>query len=334
VPLRHFSIRRVPRLRDGFGWISPDSALLTQARLHFPPASPFAMNPPLTRTKLDLVGFPWIRPYSLKPIHTARRPHSREPTSHAERLDLLGFPWIRPCSLNPSTLFPTRNSLRNYATVLTFNFIAFRVDFRRPNRRDFRRLKVAATGFCPLRLCGLCVLKCLWVAAAYRSGSYESKLDLVGSTWIRPFPLKPVRTSRHPRPLRDEPTSHENRLDLVECTTRQRSLNRRECTARERIPTRGAPTAWNALRDSVLRTVAERLPRRGWSLNPELQPHTAWRQEPQFPWIRPMEKAFSRKRTQGTQRPGVFGFPSFFCALLRSFVAIPPPVQFALLRFD
>jgi len=106
-------------------------------------------------------------------------------------------------------------------------------------------------------------------------------------------------------------------LDFPECTTRQRSSNRRgaltawrpepqslrgsapslsgevlgavqvrgenrrECTSRERIFQRGAPTAWNALRHGVIPIVAERSPHRGWSLNPGLQPLTAWRPEPQ-----------------------------------------------------
>jgi len=119
--------------------------------------------------------------------------------------------------------------------------------------------------------------------------------DLPGFDHPHPSPSAPPAVSS----LRHEPAPHENKLDLLECTTRQRSLNRRECTSRERIVQRGAPTAWNALRDSVLRTVAERLPRRGWSLNPELQPHTAWRLEPQFPWIRPS----SLKPVRTARRP-------------------------------
>jgi len=87
-------------------------------------------------------------------------------------------------------------------------------------------------------------------------------LDLPGfGHFKRPDPRAPqseIRDpqsgrSRHPRPVRHEPMSHKNRLDWVECTTRQRSLNRRECTSRERIVQRGAPTAWNALRNSVER---------------------------------------------------------------------------------
>ena len=192
----------------GFGWISLDSALLTQARPHFPPPAPRSPRAHVSREEVGFGRTCLIRPPSLEPARTSRHPcfpSPNEPTFHKNRSDLVGFAWIR---LSPST--PVRISrqpcpLRHEPTS-------------RENRLDL-------AGFTRIRPSPPQARSRFPPAAPLRQEPtlHEKRLDLIGFSWIRPFPpsvplhglSNPQSAIRNPNPAARAPFPMSPRPEII-----------------------------------------------------------------------------------------------------------------------